>query len=99
MMPSVQRGQVYKRNGSWGFRYYDETGTRRRRGGFRTKGEATAVLENRLEGVRLGPLARRDLTTTELVDEYLEQHIAEDSTIATLTYCLKHVTGTFADVK
>jgi integrase len=98
-MPSVQRGQVYKRNGSWGFRYYDEAGTRRRRGCFKTKGEATAVLENTLEGVRLGPLARRDLTVQELVDEYLDQHIAEDATITTLTANLKHVTRTFGDVK
>jgi len=98
-MPSVQRGQVYKRNGSWGFRYYDEAGTRRRRGGFKTKGEATAVLENTLEGVRLGPLASRDLTVQELVDEYLEQHIAEDATITTLSANLKHVSRTFGDVK
>jgi integrase len=98
-MPSVQRGQLYKRNGAWGFRYYDDAGTRRRRGGFKTKGEATAVLENTLEGVRLGPLARRDLTVQELVDEYLEQHIAEDSTIEALRYRLKHVTETFGDLK
>jgi hypothetical protein len=57
------------------------------------------VLENALEGVRLGPLARRDLTVQALVYEYLAQHIAEANTIATLTARLKHVTGSFGDVK
>jgi hypothetical protein len=28
-MPSVQRGQLYQRNSTWGFRYYDADGTRR----------------------------------------------------------------------
>jgi integrase len=96
-MPSIQRGQLYKRNGLWGFRYYDANGNRRRRGGFTTRKEALAVLEHTLEGVRLGPLARRELTVHELVDEYLEQHIAEDNTIATLTARLKHVTAAFGD--
>ena len=57
------------------------------------------MLEHSLEGVRLGSLARRDLTVQELVDEYLEQHIAEDNTIATLTARLKHVTAAFGGVK
>jgi integrase len=98
-MPSVQRGQLYQRNGNWGFRYYDADGTRRRRGGFETRTEALQVLENELRGVRLGPLARRDLTVQELVDEYLEQHIAEANTIATLAARLKHVTATFGETK
>jgi integrase len=33
----------------------------------------------------------------ELVDEYLDQHIAEQNTITTLTARLKHVTGSFGD--
>jgi hypothetical protein len=98
-MPSVQRGQLYQRNGTWGFRYYDADGTRRRRGGFQTRTEALQVLEHVLDSVRLGPLARRDLTVQELVDEYLGQHIAEANTIATLTARLKYVTTTFGDTK
>jgi integrase len=98
-MPSVQRGQVFKRKGrsSWTIRYYDSEGMRHERSGFENKGEAATVLESKLEGVRLGPLARRDLTVQELVDEYLAQHIAEDNTIATLTARLKHVTATFGE--
>jgi integrase len=98
-MPSVQRGQLYKRNGLWGFRYYDANGRRRRRGGFKTRKEALAVLEHTLDGVRLGPLARRELTVRELVDEYLEQHVAEANTIATLAARLRYLTTTFGETK
>lgn len=42
---------------------------------------------------------RRPLTVSELVDEYLDQHIAEANTIATLTARLKRVTGTFGDIR
>lgn len=96
----LQRGQVFRRDGrSWAYRFYDADGNRHEVAGYKTKGEAGAMLEHELDQVRLGPLARRELTVSELVDEYLEQHIAEDSTIETLRYCLKHVTGTFGDVK
>ena len=80
-MPSVQRGQVYKRKGrsTWSIRHYDEHRVRHERAGFETKSEAAAVLENILDGMRLGPLARRELTIQELVDEYLAQHIAENT--------------------
>jgi integrase len=99
-VPSVQRGQVYKRNGRFGFRYYDGDGVRRRKGGYATKSEAAAVLGNILDGIRLGPLARRDLTVSELVDEYLAQHIAEENTIATLRALLrKHVVPVFGDTR
>jgi hypothetical protein len=37
-MPSVQQGQVVKtRGGSWSYRYYDEDGKRRQKGGHQTK--------------------------------------------------------------
>ena len=98
-MPSAQRGQLVKHAASWGIRYYDADGRRRRRGGFATRREAAAVLEHDLQTVRLGPLARRDLTLQELVDEYLDQHIAEDNTLATLTARLKYATGTFGATK
>jgi integrase len=95
-MPSIQRGQVYKRNGSWGFRWYDADGVRRRKGGFETRTDALDALENTLRRSRG---LRPELTLAELVDEYLEQHIAEASTITTLTYLLKHATGSFGDTK
>jgi integrase len=56
-------------------------------------------LEQALDDVRLGPLARRDLTLQELVDEYLAQHIAERNTIRTLTARIKYATATFGDVR
>ena len=37
------------------------------------------------------------MTVRELVDEYLGQHIAEDNTIATLTFRLRHVTSAVGD--
>jgi integrase len=99
-MPSVQRGQVFKRNGrsSWSLRYYDADGVRHELGGFQTKGEASAVLEHRLERVRLGPLARHGLTLHELVNEYLAQHIAEANTVRTLSARLRYATDAFGDV-
>jgi integrase len=99
-MPSLQRGQVFRRTGrSWAYRYYDGDGSRHEVAGWKTKGEASVALEHVLDQVRLGPLARRALTVQELVDEYLEQHVAEANTIATLTARLKYLTATFAETK
>ncbi len=94
-MPSIQRGQVFKRGASWQIRYYDEHGRRRQKAGFATKTEAGDAVDLILEQMRLGPLARRDLTLAELIDEYLAQHVAEDNTIATLRARLKHAGEAF----
>jgi integrase len=100
-MPSSQRGEVYKRPGrrTWTLRYYDADGVRREDGGYRTKGEASDALERVLDRVRLGPHARRDLTVQELVDEFLDQYVAEENTLATLKARLKYLTKTFGDVR
>jgi integrase len=100
-MPSSQRGEVYKRPGrrTWTLRYYDADGVRREDGGYRTKGEASDALERVLGQVRFGPLARRDLTVHELVEEFLDQHVAEENTLATLRARLKYFTNTFGDVR
>jgi integrase len=99
-MPSSQRGQVFRRRGrSWAYRYYDADGQRHEVAGWKTRREASAALEQALDDVRLGPLARRDLTLQELVDEYLAQHIAERNTIRTLTARIKYATATFGDVR
>jgi integrase len=92
-MPSLQRGQVYKLPSGWVIRYY-ESGQRRQRNGFETKSAAALALAEALKT----PQAHRDLTVQELVDEYLAQHIAEPSTIATLSYSLKHVTAAFGEL-
>ena len=98
-MPSVQRGQVFKLpGGSWAFRLYEADGTRRQCGRFATRSEALEGLDDALRVVRLGPDAvarRRRVTLAELVDEYLEQHIAEANTIETLRQRLRHATEAF----
>ncbi len=98
-VPSSQRGQVYKRKGrpTWRIRYYAD-GVRQELAGYKSKGEASDALRDALDGVR-NPHVRRELTVTELVDEYLAQHVAEENTIATLTHRLKHVTGAFGDTR
>src|SRR5262245_17830730 len=98
-MPSKQAGQkIRERGGNYGFRVYDVDGTRRYKGGFKTKGERDDALRDTLDGLN-GGRVRDELNLQQLVDEYLAQHIAEDNTIATLTARLKHVTAAFGDTK
>jgi integrase len=59
------------------------------------EGEARAASDRHLKRIRTGVDEQRELTVGELVDEYLAQHIAEQNTIDTLTYRLKHVTAAF----
>jgi hypothetical protein len=70
---------VFKRGEYWQIRYYDEHGDRRQRARhegpngsrgprFQTKTEANQELDCILEQMRVGPLARRDLTLAELID-------------------------------
>lgn len=103
-MPSLQRGSVVKKNGKWQARWYDANGARKSRAGFATKSEAWQWLAPKMEEVvalRRGdptPLRRREMPTlNELVAEFLNQHIAEDNTIATLRQRLKHATVAFGD--
>jgi integrase len=91
-MPSTQRGSVVKlRGGSWSVRYYDDTGARKRQGGFTTKSEAGEWLRNRLDNVTA--LRRGDVAATrrlqmptfdELCDEFIAQHPGEANTVRTL---------------
>lgn len=99
-MPSVQRGQLFKLDGgTWAFRWYDENGSRRQRGGFPTRSDAAKQLEQVLRRVRgLDEPEPRRLTLQELVDEYLAQHQAEENTIATLRARLKHATQAFGQL-
>jgi integrase len=96
-MPRYQQGQVYRlAGGSWAYRIY-AAGKRPQKGGFKTESAAAKALRKTLDERRNGSQARQDITVHALVDEYLEQHIAEDNTIATLTFRLKHVTSAFGD--
>lgn len=98
----IQRGQVLRAHASWAYRlYHGPPGQRKRkqRSGFATQDEALAALEVELRHDRLGTLAT-DLypprvTLGELVDEYLAQHQAEESTIATLTHRLGYAKEKF----
>jgi hypothetical protein len=91
-MPAEARGHVRKLpSGKWQLRYYDAKGTHRSGGAFSTKSEAWAhyrdVVEPELHG---RPIARRDLTFSELVEVFLERHaiVAKPRTIAELRWRL-----------
>jgi hypothetical protein len=59
-MPSVQRGQVYKKpSGTWAFRYRDESGRRREVAQFSTRTDAGEALNRKLDTV--GVLRRGDV--------------------------------------
>jgi integrase len=97
-MPSVQRGQVKKLASSWAYRYYGSEGKRQQKGGFKTKGEARDALDALLDDLRLGPRIP-EVTLQELVDEYIAQHTASESTITTLSFLLQLATRSFGEVK
>jgi integrase len=91
-MPSTQRGSLHKSPaGTWGARYYDEAGARRRQGGFTTKSEAGEWLRNKVDAIEA--LRRGDVAATrrlqmptfdELCDEFEAQHPGEANTVRTL---------------
>jgi len=93
-MPADQRGQVYATARGFGIRWYDETGSRRRRAGFGSRSEARRwfddVESKRMRGETPAP---SPLTLAELVDEYLAQHVAEANTIRGLRDRLKLATA------
>jgi hypothetical protein len=99
-MPAIQRGQVYKLGGgSWAYRYRDAAGRRRQVGGFNTKSEAAAVLDEQLRRMRLGGLYREEITLADLVERYLAQHQADPATLRKLSYDLRHGVRAFGDVR
>jgi integrase len=100
-MPSIQRGQVYRKpSGTWAYRYRDENGRRREVAKFATRTEAAQALDQTLRLVRLGNLGvRHDLTLGELVDDFLAQHVAEENTLRTLRERLRYATDAFGAVR
>ncbi|MEJ7792364.1 MAG: site-specific integrase [Gaiellaceae bacterium] len=95
-MRTLQDGQVYKLERSWAYRYRTDDGKRPQQGGFRTKGEARAALNEALRRASLGAAHRPDPPTlANLVDEYLGQHAAEEITLVTLRYRLQHAVAAF----
>ena len=93
-MPAKQRGKPYRLGrGSWGLRYYDKGGTRRRRSGFASRTEALDWYETVERPRQLGlPVAAPDVTFAEFVERYLAAHAVgrEPSTIRTLTERLRY---------
>jgi integrase len=97
-MPSIQRGQVYRKpSGTWAYRLRDEQGKRREVARFQTRSEAAVALRGVLDEMRLGK-PKRIPTLGELVDEYLAVHQAEPNSLRTLGYALRHSTAAFGDV-
>ena len=89
-MPAEQTGSIYKTASGYGVRWYDENHKRCRRAGFKSRTEARRwfqdVERKRMRGDRITPAP---ITLTELVDEYLGQHVAEPSTLRSLRERLK----------
>jgi integrase len=97
-MPAVQRGQTIKLSNGWAYRYRDKSGARRQVGGFRTRSEARAVLDDELRRMRLGGLYREEITLSQLADRYLHQHQADPATLRKLTSDLRQAVRVFGDV-
>jgi integrase len=96
----VQTGQVYRLKDGWAYRYRSADGRRPQRGGFRTKGEARAALNEALQRLSRGDSVRPEPPTlAALADEYLEQHVAEDITTETLRYRLQHAVEAFGTTR
>jgi integrase len=100
-MPSVQRGQVYRKpSGTWAYRFRDESGRRREIAKFKTRREAATALDHALRLVRVGSIGiQRDTTMQELVDDFLGQHVAEENTLRTLRERLRYATQAFGTVR
>src|SRR4051794_33174417 len=101
-MPSIQQGAPYRLGaGRWGVRYRDRSGARRRKSPFPTKHAALRHYREVIEPQLRGEHQSADLTLTELVDVYLEQHAARvrARTIVVLRERLGYAIRAFGDVK
>ncbi|MGH2844061.1 MAG: tyrosine-type recombinase/integrase [Solirubrobacteraceae bacterium] len=102
-MPATQRGQAYRIGPNlWGLRYYDQTGTRRRKSPFPSKSAALTHYKTVIEPQLRGDVpALPDLTLEEFVELYLERHAANvrPRTIATLRERLPHATRAFGQIR
>ena len=101
-MPAIQRGQAYRiAPNRWGLRYYDATGSRRRKSPFPSRSAALAhyreVIEPQLRGDHV---ALPVFTLGEFIPVYLERHSASvrPRTIVTLRERLPHATRAFGTV-
>lgn len=100
-MPAEQRGQPYRTKQGWGIRWYDETGTRRRKAGFRSQSAARSWFENvEKRRMRGEPVTSEPTTLCEHVDAYLLAHrVGRDpKTIDVLQFRLGYATRVFGDL-
>jgi integrase len=101
-VPAEQRGQVYKTKTGYGIRWYDETGKRRRRSGFKSRSEARRWYEEVERRRMRGDIARpAQMTFAELVERYLRTHAVgrEASTMTTLSERLAHSLSAFGELR
>lgn len=90
-------GELKKTAVGWAIRFRDAHGSRRQRGGFRTKADAKLALDEELRKVALGTLYRPNATLRELVDTYMEQYDAAPSSHAWMEHALGKSLERFAD--
>ena len=101
-MPADAKEQIRQLpSGKWQLRYYDRKGVRHSAGAFPSKSAARAHYRDVIEPQRNGrPVARRDLTYTDLVEVFLERHaiVAKPRTITELRWRLKQSEAKFGTV-
>jgi integrase len=101
-MPAEARGSIYKTSRGYGLRWYDETGTRRRRAGFGSRSEARAWFRDiERKRMRGEPIAPDPVTLSEHVDRYLDAHAVgrDPKTIDVLRFRLAYATRVFGDLR
>jgi len=102
-MPADQQGSIYKTNGGYGIRWYDEAGTRRRKAGFSSRSASRAWFRDvetpRMRGEK--PTAPSPLTLAEFSSRYLERYAADRSpaTVRSLQWRLVRPLREFGDVR
>jgi hypothetical protein len=101
-VPAEQEGQTYKTSRSWGIRWYDETGVRRRKSSFTTEKKARVWFRDvELKRMRGETVTPTPLTLAEHVDNYLDAHALgrDPKTIDVLRFRLGYATKAFGDLR
>lgn len=92
-MPADAREQVRKLpSGKWQLRYYDKDGNRHSGGSHPTQSAARRHYREVVAPKLAGTVSIEPITLSELVDEFLAQHVAEANTIQALRDRLKLAT-------
>jgi integrase len=107
-MPSVQLGEIFKKQDHWFVRFYDQEGVRRKKGGFgagRAGRQAAATwlqdkreeVEARRRGDWVEPVPRVQTTVREMNRLYVDGHDVDEQTKRTLRCRLRKADDTFGD--